>query len=281
MKHYLYRHIRLDKNEVFYVGVGTKSIHKFRTFTNEFKRAHSIKDRSKWWKRIYNKTEILIEILIESNDYDFIERKEIEFIALYGRKDKSLGTLVNMTDGGVAGLGRGGKTGKLTKKDIIDIFQAYNKGNTPKEIAVRFNIRKNQTIAILNKKAYIKYSQDLKKSIHNRLTNIIIRNGKIKWLSKYKNYAAISEYFNLQDVQIGRISKDNSIQEVACPELLKLIRERKKHIGRCVSQYTKQGKFIKKFKTLKDAAISVNGSSSPISSAITGRLKTAYGYIWK
>lgn len=29
MKHYIYRHIRLDTNEVFYIGIGTKYNRKF------------------------------------------------------------------------------------------------------------------------------------------------------------------------------------------------------------------------------------------------------------
>lgn len=95
LQHYLYRHIRLDKNEPFYVGIGTtqnkylKSSEKYR-----YQRAYN-KQRSNWWSKITNKT-----------DYEFIKQKEIEFIALYGRRDLGKGTLVNLTDGGDGGLGR-------------------------------------------------------------------------------------------------------------------------------------------------------------------------------
>lgn len=34
-KHYLYRHIRLDKNEPFYIGIGTKIVK-----TSEYRRAN-------------------------------------------------------------------------------------------------------------------------------------------------------------------------------------------------------------------------------------------------
>lgn len=284
MRHYLYRHIRLDKNEVFYVGVGTKGKYKFKTVTNEFKRAysHSTKQRSKWWIRVFNKTEIKVEILFESDDYSFIEQKEIEFIKLYGRQDKGLGTLVNMTDGGVAGLGRYGPLGKLTKKDINNIFQLYNKGKEPKEIALLYNLQYKYIIDILNKIKYFKYSQDLEKINLNRPTKNTIRNGQIKWLSKHKSYLAIGEYFNLSMATISRISKNNSVKEKKCPQLLNLIREKKKHPDEvCVNQYTRQGEFIKRFNNLREAASSVNGSSGVISNTIYGRNKTAYGYIWK
>ena len=47
-------------------------------------------------------TNYKIQILIESDNYKFIEQKEIEFIALYGRRNLGKGTLVNLTDGGEA-----------------------------------------------------------------------------------------------------------------------------------------------------------------------------------
>ena len=94
-KHYLYRHIRLDTNEVFYVGIGTQNKN-----TKLFHRAHSNSRRNNFWKNIVNKTEYEVEILLESDDYYFIQQKEVEFIALYGRRDLENGTLVNLTDGG-------------------------------------------------------------------------------------------------------------------------------------------------------------------------------------
>lgn len=96
---YLYRHIRLDKNEPFYIGIGTK-IKIFNTFQMEYKRAFSKNNRNKHWHNIINKTDYKVEILLESNDYKWIKQKEIEFITLYGREDLKLGSLVNWTNGG-------------------------------------------------------------------------------------------------------------------------------------------------------------------------------------
>lgn len=97
-KFYLYRHVRLDKNEVFYIGIGSKS--KKDMTQDRPSRALNFKKRNRFWMSVYNKTKIEVEIVLESDDYDFIKQKEIEFIKLYGRKDLGLGTLVNMTDGG-------------------------------------------------------------------------------------------------------------------------------------------------------------------------------------
>lgn len=97
-KYYLYRHIRLDKNEPFYIGIGTKQNRKSHTVI--YKRAYSKHSRGKIWRFIENKTNYKVEILLESNDRDFIKQKEIEFIKLYGRIDLGTGILANLTDGG-------------------------------------------------------------------------------------------------------------------------------------------------------------------------------------
>lgn len=100
--HYLYRHIRLDKNEPFYIGVGTKCE---GINSVSHKRSSTECNRNKFWKNIANKTDYRIDILLYSDDYQFILKKEIEFIKLYGRRDLGLGTLVNLTDGGEGMLG--------------------------------------------------------------------------------------------------------------------------------------------------------------------------------
>lgn len=63
--------------------------------------------RSSWWKRVVNKNngEFICEIICECDTEQEVNAKEIEFIALYGRKDLGLGSLVNMTNGGDGSLG--------------------------------------------------------------------------------------------------------------------------------------------------------------------------------
>lgn len=97
-KHYLYRHIRIDTNEIFYVGIGTKYFK--NTGSKIYQRAFTTHNRSMFWKNIMLKTKWFAEILLESDDYEFIKQKEKEFIALYGRRDLGTGTLCNLTDGG-------------------------------------------------------------------------------------------------------------------------------------------------------------------------------------
>lgn len=97
---FLYRHIRLDTNEVFYIGISSanKGINKLGGFT--MARAFDDKRRSKFWKNIANKTNYEVEILYWNKPEKFLMKKEKEFIKLYGRRDLNEGTLVNLTDGG-------------------------------------------------------------------------------------------------------------------------------------------------------------------------------------
>lgn len=98
MKYYLYRHIRLDTNQPFYVGVGTKFF--YNSYYKEYGRAFSTHSRNVFWKRIVAKTEYRIEIIYESDLYEDVLQKEKEFILLYGRRFNNSGTLVNITEGG-------------------------------------------------------------------------------------------------------------------------------------------------------------------------------------
>ena len=60
------------------------------------------------------------------------------------------------------------------------------------------------------------------------------------------------------------------------------LQERKgKANGVLVYQYTKSGDFVKKYPSLKSAAVSNGFQSSPIQNCCCGRSKTSYGFIWK
>lgn len=103
LKYYLYRHIRTDKSEPFYIGIGIKPS-RYVTLRQEYKRAYeqSVTKRSEYWWNVFQQSNKLIEveIMFESETLGEIEKKEQEIIQLYGRKDLNQGVLVNLTDGG-------------------------------------------------------------------------------------------------------------------------------------------------------------------------------------
>lgn len=139
MKYYLYRHIRLDKNEVFYIGIGTvlNEVKDYSIYSEYYRRAYSKTNRNRYWKNITNTTKYTIEILFESDDRDFIIEKEIEFIKLYGRKDLNLGTLVNMTDGGEGTVGNIKSADTRLKQSISAKIKMV--GNRKEECIKRLN----------------------------------------------------------------------------------------------------------------------------------------------
>lgn len=96
---YVYRYIRLDKNEPFYIGISYKE--------DDFKRAYDVHERrrNKIFKDIIKKSPYEIEILFTNLTWEQACEKEKEFIKLYGRKNIKTGTLANMTDGGDGSTG--------------------------------------------------------------------------------------------------------------------------------------------------------------------------------
>jgi hypothetical protein len=110
---YVYRHIRLDKNVPFYIGIGTDA---------SFSRSRETTRRNKLWSRIAEKTEHQVQILFDNLTHEEAKQKEIEFIALYGRIDKRLGTLANLTDGG------DGTLGAIVSKEKRELFSRVHSG---------------------------------------------------------------------------------------------------------------------------------------------------------
>lgn len=90
----IYRHIRLDNNTIFYIGIGY------------LKRAYSKANRNKHWLNIINKTDYEIQILKSDLSWEDACELEIALIDYYGRRDLKTGTLVNLTDGGEGSYGR-------------------------------------------------------------------------------------------------------------------------------------------------------------------------------
>src|SRR5690242_394292 len=88
----VYRHVRLDTNQVFYVGVGA----------NELRSKHT-HGRNKSWHEVTSITEWRIDIMVENLTNEEAIQKEREFILLYGRVDLGTGTLVNRNAGGQSG----------------------------------------------------------------------------------------------------------------------------------------------------------------------------------
>ena len=141
---YVYKHTRLDTNEVFYIGIGSQ---------NKYKRAFSLIKRNSFWKNITSKTEFLVEIIQDGLTWEQACEKEKELISKIGRRDLGLGTLVNMTDGG---------DGTFNVKHSYEWYEKQRKNNSKKGKAISKEHRKNIS---LNHKSKNKDASSGNKSI--------------------------------------------------------------------------------------------------------------------
>lgn len=113
MNYYLYQHVRLDTNTVFYIGKGTK-----KTKGNAYHRAYTKNSRNNYWLNIVNVTPYKVEILEEFKTEKECLLKETELIIKYGYSWNNTGILCNMVkdDSEIKFLAREGSTIKNSKE---------------------------------------------------------------------------------------------------------------------------------------------------------------------
>jgi hypothetical protein len=164
--HYLYVHYRQDIHEAFYVGVGTKYRKK------DYDRALCYKKRSIFWKRIINKTRYNVMIIDESDNYQELLNKEINYIKVLGKKKENKGTLCNLTDGGEGCLGHSHSWSDEMKEKIREAnSRRITKDSTREKL--RQNIYKNNVL--IGRKGKDNY---IAKTVFKLdvLTNVILQN---------------------------------------------------------------------------------------------------------
>jgi hypothetical protein len=197
MSYYTYIHIRLDKNEVFYVGIGKKSKQDIKN--NHYSRAYNKAKRSNLWKKILNKTDYKVKIIFESENREDVINKEIELIKFYGRKDLHTGILTNLTDGGEGMLCR--KIEKLCEKTLLldDNSNIIKEFESAKDCHDYLNIGnyKHLRNVCINKKIYFKG-----KYICYKKDYIYIKN------MKYKKSYVVGLYENGNLLKIYNTAKD-------------------------------------------------------------------------
>lgn len=207
-KFYVYQHIREDKNEIFYIGIGTKSKQDLRC--NTYSRAYSKHIDNNIWLKIIAKTNWKFEILFESDNRKEVEQMEITLISKYGRKCDKSGCLANLTLGGESNLGY-----KHTEEAIKKISEKAKR-----------------------KRGYssINYTPELKEKLSNIQKEIANRPDKIEYrreLAKGNSYRSISA--SLEDLETGNKWSANSIKELSkiCPIAYPTLIRMKKNDPRC------------------------------------------------
>lgn len=181
---YIYKHIRLDKNEVFYIGMGKD------------KRAYNKSNRNSLWKKIVNKSNYSVEIIY--NELSLKDAFEIEkyLILLYGRRDLNTGTLANFTNGGDGASGviysteRRSKISKFMKNKIMSEETKLKISNTLKQTS-HLKGRSYNTKKVINTKTNEVYNTIKEVSILYNIKYTTLKQN----LSGYRTNKTIFKYY--------------------------------------------------------------------------------------
>lgn len=249
--YFLYRHIRHDKNEPFYIGIGTLN-HNGKTEQRKFRRAFEITTgRNRHWVNIINITSYDVEIIFQSNNRSLILKKEREFIKLYGRKDLNKGSLVNFTNGG------DGPQNQICTKEMRQKMSQNN-----------FWKNKKGSKHFLSKKIYAykitgefvgEYGSYREAS---RILNISRRNINFILKKECQQCFGLTFYETFQGDQIKPIQRINrKLRKVAC--------------------YDELNNKIKSFNSITEAGHYVNSQTTNISHACEKFTRICKGYHWK
>lgn len=207
-KYYIYRHVTLKNPHVFYIGLGscTKQDLKFNTYTRAYR-----KDRPIQWKRVVDKYGYEIEILIETNDRDFCVAKEIEFIKLYGRKDRKEGTLINHTDGGE--FGALGRIYKPSKESV----EKMRKSMTGKKIPEGFGKNVSKRMKGNHYRAGFRHSIETQAKISKaRQKPIYVYDLSGDFLQKFDSVKQAASEFKVHETTIIACAKEKQKQSKGC-----------------------------------------------------------------
>ena len=142
----VYIHRKKTNGEVFYVGMGNKD----RPYQS------NLGDRSIFWHKVVNKHGHSVEIIKEGLTKRAAFDLEIKLIKKYGRRDKGLGTLVNLTDGGDSGTREGKECYNIDTGVIynslynVPIIKGYSKTSLRDNFNGRTKFNKNIPIRLVS-----------------------------------------------------------------------------------------------------------------------------------
>jgi hypothetical protein len=231
----IYRHVRLDTSQVFYIGIGNE------------KRPYSKHRRNRFWKNIVNKTKYEIQVLKFNLTWEEAVELEIILISYYGRKDIKTGILCNMTGGGEGSYGR-----KQTQNCKDKISKAnkgkigFNKGKTfTKEHCEKISNSKKGKRILGNSKKVIDKNTGL---IYESLIDVSnIFNIKYSTLAGYLNKNIKTNITSFEYIENYTVGFDKITNNIKITDHYNYCNLLKKWI------VTYNSEIIAKFKTEKEA----------------------------
>jgi len=243
---YVYRHIRLDKNEPFYIGIGSdKTYH----------RANKKSQRNIHWKRVVAKTDYEVEIMLDDLTWKEACEKEKEFIKLYGKSDSG-GILTNMTDGGDGVLGL--RFSEESKKKISNSIKEWHKTYVMSEKE--------------REKSSIRFKKLIKdKDFIEKMRNALKNSEKLKQV-----------YISRRGKPSGYHHTEESKRKIAESRIgKKMPKEYIESKSKKIVQLDFDDNVLKIWNSAKEAQRETGLSQGNISRCCNGNYKQAYGFKWK
>ena len=189
---YVYQHIRLDTDEVFYIGIGSDT-------DGKYERANEIRRRNnRYWCNIVNKVGYRVEIIKDSISWEDACEEEIRLIKHYGRRDLNEGNLVNLTNGGEGGLGH--IVSEEVKQKLRDANLGKRMANESKQ-----KIREANKGRIFTEQTRKKLSKALKGRIFTEETRKKLRGRKLSEEHRQK----------LLEANIGKIVSEETRKKIS------------------------------------------------------------------
>lgn len=293
-------------NNKIYIG---QSIHIEKRFKEHIRESNYDRSNMPIHKAIhkYGSENFQLEILEECNIED-LDCRETFYINKYNSKDRAIG--YNLLGGGNKGptmKGIDNPKSVLSEEIVSKIRYLYLEGYVRKQayaiINSTYNININTFYDVWNGKTYKNicyyvYDNIYKESIKEFRS---INKSKLKetpakqYVQEIRNAKAsgktIREYYN---TKFKDIINYNTFQDIWYGKTYSYIKPTIENVSikkKCkkdysVSQYSKEGVFIKNFNTIKEAIIEIKGKYDPnavgnIYENCIGNRKSAWGYIWK
>jgi len=237
---YIYRHIRLDTNEPFYIGIANDNNN--YNYTRAYKKT---REGNCYWNYIVKNFGYEVEIVMDGLTWDQACEKEKEFINLYGRANMYTGVLANLTDGGEGNFGIVMTTGSRLK-----LSKAFSKKVNQYTLNGEFiKTHDSCTLAAAEIGACV--------------TNISGCANLKK--SNYSSGGYVWRWFG--EVKSGDIEINQSrLNFTSCKRPIKV--------------YYANGAFFSRYESVTSASVDLGIPTSYISTVLTGKTQTSCGYMF-
>jgi hypothetical protein len=270
---YVYKHIRTDTNEVFYIGIGTRN-----------DRIYSKYGRNRHWHRIVKKYGFITEIIENDLTWEDACEREKYWIKYYGRRDLNEGTLVNMTDGG-EGLNNFTHTEeskeKMSKSKSGERHHNYGKSLKDFIKTKISNSHKGKTFSLSTREKMSKSKQGRKVSDETKKKMSEAHKGRAQ--SDTTKNKISKKLIGVPKSEIAKKNMSEAQKKNMSDERRELLRAVHSHQCKIVLQFDLNDNFIKKWDSINQANKYTNIRCNHISNCCKNKYgyKSAGGYKWK